>query len=491
MDATANTGGKRLKILLTGANGYIGMRLLHRLLEMGHELVCVVRDEKRLSIHEETRNKLDVVEVDFLEEPTPGVFEADFDVAYYLIHSMSSSTKDFDEREAISARNFNTYMEQARPTQVIYLSGIVNNDQLSKHLSSRKNVEDILYQGPFKLTVLRAGIIVGSGSSSFEIIRDLCEKLPVMITPRWVLTKTQPIAVRDVIQFLTGVLGRAETYGQSFDIAGPEVLTYRDMLKGYARVRGFKNWILTVPVMTPKLSSYWLYFVTSTSYKLAINLVNSMKVEVVARDNRLQELLGIETYTYEEAIEMAFQKIEQNSVVSSWKDSMVSGRFDQNLGRYIQVPKYGVLTDNKSVKITDREAVLDNIWRIGGETGWYYGSWLWQIRGFLDKLSGGVGLRRGRTHPDKIFSGDSLDFWRVLLADREKGRLLLFAEMRLPGEAWLEFRIDENNVLHQNATFRPRGLAGRLYWYSILPFHYFIFGGMIRNITNGHRVEGS
>lgn len=480
-----------MKILLTGANGYIGMRVLHQLLEAGHQVVCAVRDETRLSVHEDTRRKLEVVEVDFLEDPKPGIFRNDIDVAYYLIHSMSSSTSDFDEREARAARHFNTYMEQAMPRQVIYLSGIVNNDQLSKHLSSRKNVEDILYEGPFALTVLRAGIIVGSGSSSFEIIRDLCEKLPFMITPKWVLTKTQPIAIRDVIEFLIGVLGREDTYDQSFDIAGPDILTYKDMLKGYARVRGFNNAILTVPVMTPKLSSYWLYFVTSTSYKLAVNLVDSMKVEVVARDNRLQKMLGIEPLTYEEAIEMAFQKIAQNSVVSSWKDSLVSGRFDQNLDKYIQVPKYGVLTDKKSVKIADREGVLDNIWKIGGETGWYYGSWLWQIRGFLDKLSGGVGLRRGRTHPDKIFAGDSLDFWRVLLADRDKGRLLLFAEMRLPGEAWLEFHVDEDNVLHQNATFRPRGLAGRLYWYSILPFHYFIFGGMIRNITNGYRAADS
>ena len=486
MMSTENKSGKSLKILLTGANGYIGLRVLHQLLEEGHQVVCAVRDEKRLPVHEDTRRKVQVVEVDFLEDPQPSLFDEDFDIAYYLIHSLSSSTKDFDQREAQAARNFNIYMQRAKPRQVIYLSGIVNNPQLSRHLSSRKNVEDILYEGPFALTVLRAGIIVGSGSSSFEIIRDLCEKLPVMITPKWVLTITQPIAIHDVIQFLTGVLGREDTFDQSFDIAGPDILTYRDMLNGYAKVRGFKNWIITVPVMTPRLSSYWLYFVTSTSYKLAVNLVESMKVEVLAQDNRLQEMLGIKTLSYKEAIKMAFRKIEQNSVVSSWKDSMVSGRFDKNLGRYIQVPKYGVLKDEKSVKITNREAVLDNIWRIGGDTGWYYGNWLWQLRGFMDKLNGGVGLRRGRTSPDRISAGDSLDFWRVLLADRQQGRLLLFAEMRLPGEAWLEFHIDENNVLNQTATFRPRGLTGRLYWYSVLPFHYFIFGGMIRNISKNH-----
>ncbi|SFR64730.1 SDR family oxidoreductase [Maribacter stanieri] len=473
-----------MKILLTGANGYIGMRLLPQLLDMGHEVVCAVRDEARLSVDKETRSKIEVIEIDFLEEPKENIVPNDIDAAYFLIHSMSSSTQDFDEMEAKTAENFNKYVAKTQIEQVVYLSGIVNDDNLSKHLQSRKNVEDILYQGKFKLTVLRAGIIVGSGSSSFEIIRDLCEKLPVMITPKWVLTKTQPIAIRDVITFLTGVLGNEKTYNDSFDIAGPNVLTYKEMLHKYAEVRGFKNWIWTVPVMTPKLSSYWLYFVTSTSYKLALNLVDSMKIEVIAKDTRLQEILNIKPHTYKEAIDLAFKKIEQNLVISSWKDSMISGRFVDNLEKHIQVPKYGVLKDHKQIKVKNPEEVLQRVWSIGGETGWYYGNWLWKIRGFMDKLSGGVGLRRGRTHPDRIYAGDSLDFWRVLLADKKAKRLLLFAEMKLPGEAWLEFKIDDDNVLHQTATFRPRGLRGRLYWYSIVPFHYFIFGGMIKNIAS-------
>lgn len=472
-----------MKILLTGANGYIGMRLLPQLLKLSYEVVCTVRDAERLSVDKEIRDKIEVIELDLLEDVIEGKIPNDIDIAYFLIHSMSSSIHDFDEQEAITARNFNTYMDATTVTQVIYLSGIVNDKNLSKHLWSRKNVEEILYQGNFKLTVLRAGIIVGSGSSSFEIIRDLCEKLPFMITPKWVLTKTQPIAIRNVIQFLVGVLGHEETYGHSFDIAGPDILSYKEMLHQYAKARGFKNWIVTVPVMTPKISSYWLYFVTSTSYKLALNLVDSMKIEVVANDTKLQELLNITPCTYKEAIDMAFEKIEQNLVVSSWKDSMISGRFKQDLEKYIQVPKYGVLKDEQKIKIKDADIVLENIWKIGGETGWYYGNWLWRIRGILDKLIGGVGLRRGRTHTDKIFVGDALDFWRVLLADKEKKRLLLFAEMRLPGEAWLEFKIDDNNILHQTATFRPRGLKGRLYWYSIVPLHYFIFGGMIRGIA--------
>ena len=472
-----------MKILLTGANGYIGMRLLPQLLALGHEVVCAVRDEKRLSIDNETRTQIKVIEVDFLDDLKPNLFPKDIDVAYYLIHSMTSSLTDFDKKEALSAHTFNRYMAQTQVKQVIYLSGIVNEEKLSKHLSSRKNVEDILYQGTFNLTVLRAGIIVGSGSSSFEIIRDICEKLPFMITPKWVLTKTQPIAIRDVMAFLTKVIGNKKTYNDSFDIGGPDVLTYKDMLKQYAKTRGFKNWIITVPVMTPKLSSYWLYFVTSTSYKLAMNLVDSMKMEVVAKDHRLEELLGIKTHSYTEAIERAFLKIAQNHVISSWKDSIVSGRIKQDLKKYIQVPKYGVLRDEQKRKIDNEESVLQNIWKIGGDNGWYYGNWLWKIRGVIDKFLGGVGLLRGRTHPEKINSGDALDFWRVLLADKKEKRLLLFAEMRLPGEAWLEFRIDKNKVLHQTATFRPRGVKGRLYWYCMVPFHYFIFGGMIKNIA--------
>ena len=472
-----------MKILLTGANGYIGMRLLPNLIRAGHEIVCAVRSKNRLSVDPDLLSKIEVVEIDFLQDFRVGILPQDIDVAYYLIHSMSSSTQKFDEMEARAAQTFNSYMLEAGVEQVIYLSGIVNEEKLSKHLRSRKQVEDILYEGDYHLTVLRAGIIVGSGSSSFEIIRDLCEKLPLMITPKWVLTKTQPIAIRDVINFLTGVLGNEKVYNQSFDIGGPDIMTYKDMLKRYAKVRGFSNSIITVPVMTPKLSSYWLYFVTSTSYKLAVNLVDSMKMEVIARDNRLQEILGLETHTYEEAIEMAFKKIEQNLVVSSWKDSLVSGRIKQNLKKYIQVPKFGVLQDHQTLPILDKERILSNIWKIGGQHGWYYGNWLWRIRGFVDKVLGGVGLRRGRTHPDKIFPGDALDFWRVLLADKEEGRLLLLAEMRLPGEAWLEFKVDETNMLHQTATFRPRGLKGRLYWYSMLPFHYFIFNGMIRRIA--------
>jgi hypothetical protein len=255
------------------------------------------------------------------------------------------------------------------------------------------------------------------------------------------------------------------------------------MMLLYSKTRGIKLWIFTLPVMSPKLSSYWLYFVTSTSYKLAVNLVDSMKMEVVCQNNDLQKALDIKPITYVEAIKLAFLKMEQNLVISSWKDSLVSSRFKENFSEFIQIPTYGCLKDHKIKSVTNVEKTLDNIWSIGGDKGWYYGNWMWKIRGILDKLFGGVGLRRGRTHPTHLDNGDALDFWRVLVANKEEKRLLLYAEMRLPGEAWLEFRIDNENKLHQIATFRPKGLLGRLYWYSLVPFHFFIFGGMIKNIT--------
>lgn len=473
-----------MKILLTGANGYIGMRLLPLLLEENHEVICAVRSADRLSVDKDVKDRIHIVEVDFLETVKPDLFPKDIDVAFYLVHSMTGSTTDFSEKEQTTAENFNAYMKNTSVKQVIFLSGIVNEENLSKHLESRKNVESILYKGDFHLTVLRAGIIVGSGSASFEIIRDLCEKLPLMITPRWVNTKCQPIAIRDVLKYLIGVIGKTETYGDSFDIAGPNVLTYKEMMKTYAKVRQLSLLIINVPIMTPKLSSYWLYFVTATSYKLAANLVDSMRVNVTAKDSRLQDILKIKPLSYEDAIRMAFVKIEQNQVISSWKDSKVSSRYSQkDLNKYIKVPKYGCLRDFQKMKTDNPSLALERIWTIGGKNGWYYANFLWKIRGFLDKLAGGVGLRRGRTNPDKLYPGDSLDFWRVLMADKDERRLLLFAEMKIPGEAWLEFYIDDENIVHQNATFRPRGLRGRLYWYSMLPFHFFIFKGMLAKIA--------
>ena len=384
--------------------------------------------------------------------------------------------------EQLCARNFKERIQQTEAKQVIYLSGIVNDEELSKHLESRKNVEVVLSGSAFALTTLRAGIIVGSGSASFEIIRDLVEKLPVMITPRWLNTKCQPIAIRNVVEALYGVIGNKETYNKSYDIGGPDIITYKEMLLRFALIRGLKRIILVVPVMTPKISSYWLYFVTATSFALAKNLVNSMKIEVICRPNNLMKMLGIKLIDYDTSIQLAFEKIEQSQVTSSWKDAQTSGILSGGISKYIEVPVNGCYTDVRSKDVSKNKTALGRIWSIGGKNGWYYGNWLWEIRGFMDQLIGGVGMRRGRKSDTELFPGDALDFWRVLLADKKQKRLLLYAEMKLPGEAWLEFKIDENNILTQTATFRPLGVLGRLYWYSVLPFHGLIFKGMLRNI---------
>ena len=472
-----------MKILLTGANGYIAKRLLPVLLENGHEVVCCVRDTNRFDVSRFHSEKLSVVEVDFLKTEELNRIPGDIDVAFYLIHSMTSTTGKFEELEAISAGNFKRRIEQTLVRQVIYLSGIVNEKELSKHLSSRKNVESILASKIYHLTTLRAGIILGSGSASFEIIRDLVEKLPVMVAPRWMNTRCQPIAIRNVIEFLSRVMLKEETFDRSFDIGGKEVLTYKEMLLRFAKIRGLPRHIFILPFMTPRLSSYWLYFVTSISYSLATHLVNSMKVEVVCKDNTLEKMLGITPISYNKAIELAFDKIEQHQVLSSWKDALTSRRLVKGLSQFIEVPVFGCYKDIKTCQVTDMDSTIRKIWSIGGDNGWYYADLLWNIRGFLDRLVGGVGIRRGRTSPGEIAAGDALDFWRVILADKEGKRFLLYAEMKLPGEAWLEFRIDKFNKLHQTATFRPYGIWGRLYWYSMLPFHILIFRGMINNIS--------
>ena len=470
-----------MKILLTGATGYIGKRLLPLLVAQGHEVFCCVRDKNRFYLAAALQENVKIIEVDFLKKETLSQIPNDIDAAYYLIHSMSGSSDNYDELERISAENFTERINQTQVRQVIYLSGIVNDKSLSKHLSSRKQVEDVLNLGTFAMTTLRAGIIVGSGSASFEIIRDLVNKLPVMITPKWLNTKCQPIAINDVLEFLTKSLLNPLTYNQSFDIGGPDILSYKEMLLAFAKAKKLRRWIFTVPVMTPKLSSYWLYFVTSTSYKLATALVSSMKVEVICKDTKINKLLNVQPMSYEKALSKALLKVEEDQVASSWKDSLISGRFNTNLSGYLKVPKKDCFIDRRKKEVINRNFTINQIWSIGGETGWYYGNWLWNIRGFIDKLFGGVGLRRGRTNKHSIHSGDVLDFWRVLYANKEEGKLILFAEMKLPGEAWLEFKII-GNTLYQSATFRPRGMWGKLYWYSVLPFHGFIFDGMLRRL---------
>jgi uncharacterized protein YbjT (DUF2867 family) len=476
-----------MKVLLTGSTGYIGKRLLQHLLEQGHEVVCLVRNLERLMSADQNMEGVVGIEADLLKPVPESLYSLDIDVAFFLIHSMSTSIGEFMEEEARSAGNFAHFVSKTSCKQIIYLSGISNSKKLSRHLQSRRNVEDILRNSGKHLSVLRAGIIVGSGSASFEIIRDLMEKMPVIVAPMWVKTLCQPVAIGNVIKYLTGCMLNPATYDDTFDIGGAEILSYKEMLLQYAEVRGLKRHIGVVPFINPRISSYWLYFVTSTSYYLAVNLVDSMKVEVVCKDTRLKDILGITPLTYKEACIRALERINLDTVQSSWTDA-VSFRKPGQLFQHLDVPLFGVLRDRRKIKINDdHKRVLNRIFSIGGDTGWYFADWIWKVRGMMDKMVGGVGLRRGRRNASDLNPGDSLDFWRVLIADKENMRLLLFAEMKVPGEAWLDFRIlhkQDGYYLYQTATFMPKGLSGRLYWFLLLPIHLVMFQGMIRSIAN-------
>ncbi|MCT4645527.1 MAG: SDR family oxidoreductase [Carboxylicivirga sp.] len=470
-----------MRILLTGANGYIGKRLLPALVQKGHYVICMVRDKYRFHIPQSLEAFTEIIEADLSKPTTLANIPKDIDVAYYLVHSMSND-KNYLDKEKESAINFRTALDNTLVKQVIFLSGIVNEQKLSPHLQSRKNVELELAKGKYALSTLRAGIIIGAGSASFEIIRDLVEKLPIMVTPKWLNTLCQPIAISDVILFLLACAGNASTHNRNFDIGGPDVVSYKEMLLGFAEARLLKRYIYVVPVMTPKLSSYWLYFITSTSYRLATALVDSMKVEVICRDHAINDLLNIKPIPYAEALKAAFSEIKDEQMISSWKDALVVSNHDFKLSDFIEVPTFGCYIDKRQRKVNKKHVTLEKIWRIGGLSGWHFATWLWKLRGFIDLLYGGVGLRRGRTHRTKIESGDVIDFWRVVYANKAEGRLLLYAEMKLPGEAWLEFKLVEDQ-LTQTATFRPKGLLGRLYWLSVLPFHHFIFNGLIKKLA--------
>jgi len=476
-----------MKILLTGANGYIGTRLLPLLLDAKHQVVCMVRDSRRFAAQSDLVDQVQIINGDLLNPDSLNEIPDDVDAAYYLVHSMSSSDEGFSDLEKKSSENFANAIKKTKCKQIIYLTGIANDEHLSKHLGSRLAVEDELKSSGIACTILRAAIIIGSGSASFEIIRDLTEKIPVMVAPKWVKTKCQPIGIRDVLGYLTGVLHNQEAFNETFDIGGPDILTYKNMLLGYAKERGLKRWIITVPVLTPRLSSLWLNLITPVPYSLAKSLVDSMKNEVICKDDRIKDVVPRQCLTYAQALHLAFEKIDQNSIVSSWKDALNRGYLQTDFMDQIKVPQNGTLEYKVKMPFERKaEEVFDNIWSIGGSRGWYFMDWLWQLRGFLDKIFGGVGTRRGRTSNIDLQAGDVLDFWRVLLADKKNKRLLLYAEMKVPGEAWLEFKLVEFHgqaFLSQIATFRPKGLWGRMYWYAMWPFHIVLFKGMAKQIT--------
>ncbi len=479
-----------MKILVTGANGYIGLRLVRALLERGHSIVAVVRDPARFPAENFAADagRVEIVRADFLEKSSMTDLPEDIDAAYYLIHSMGAGG-DFAEREKRCAGNFADAAKARRWGRIVYLGGLVDEEsELSEHLASRRRVERILQASGAPVTVLRASIIVGSGSASFEIVRDLCEKLPVLITPRWVLTRCQPIAIRNVLGYLTGVVEHAETLGKTYDIGGPEPMSYLKVLEEYCEVRGLRRWFISTRLLTPRLSSGWLFLMTSTSFPLASALVDSLTMETVCRDHAIREIVPQDLLDFRSAVELALSRIAQNHVPSSWMDALAAGTLAPRLFQGVKVPEHGVCRDTRTVPLAAPEPdVIAAVWSIGGKSGWPSMNWAWKLRGIMDKAIGGIGIRRGRRHPTDLRAGDALDFWRVLLADRAGGRLILYAEMKLPGEAWLEFAIEHGDSgqprLRQTATFRPHGLLGRIYWYSVLPFHFLLFPRMVHRLA--------
>lgn len=469
------------RILVTGASGFVGKRLTTQLLNDGHVVYASVRVRGSYLIPYEGNN-LHLLYGD-LKNPNTYTALPDIDVAYFLVHSMGNIASGLKEEEEAITQQFIEGVKQKNVKQIIYLGGIANEKMLSEHLKSREAVESVLKKSGIPYTFLRASIIVGSGSASFEIIRDLVEKLPFMIAPKWINTKCQPIAIRDVLFYLKKVILNEKCLNQAFEIGGPDVLTFKQMLLEYAEVRKLNRKIITVPVLTPHLSSYWLVFITSVKFSLAYYLVQSMKTNTVVKDPKILSILPHDLINYREAIKLALLKIEQNEVISSWRDAWNINMDDPDVQHIMEVPKQGVLTNvQKELLSISRDEAVNNIWTIGGEKGWYSLNWAWNLRGLIDKFAGGFGRSPYRMHFDRLEVGDLIDFWRVLKADKASGHLILYAEMKLPGEAWLEFKI-QNNELIQKATFRPKGLLGRLYWYVLSPFHYFIFRNMAKRIA--------
>jgi uncharacterized protein YbjT (DUF2867 family) len=465
-------------IAVTGATGYIGGRLVPRLLEAGFRVRCLVRSPMKLRDRPWAGSPdVEILPADLSDESSTAAALEGCCAAYYLVHSMISAGKDYAAHDLRLARAFASAARRAGVRRLLYLGGLGETGEgLSEHLSSRREVESALASSGIPVTVFRAAMIIGSGSASFEILRYLVERLPVMVTPRWVHTPCQPIAVRNVIHYLAAALDCPQTSGQTFDIGGPEVLTYRQIMDIMGEELGVgRRLILPVPVLTPRLSSYWIHLVTPLHHSIARPLAEGLRNPVVCRDTRIRELIPQPLLTVREAIRSALQRTESGEAETTWTMAgPLSGDPDWAGGK--------VFLDSRSTPVqAPAEQVYRTVCRLGGRHGWY-ANWLWQIRGWLDRLAGGPGLRRGRRNPESIGLGEALDFWRVVGLDPPR-LLRLRAEMKLPGEAVLEFRIEPRSAgaceLTQEARFRPRGLLGLLYWYAVLPLHAIVFQGML------------
>ena len=481
-------------IAVTGATGYIGGRLVPRLLDAGYQVRCMVRNRRKLQgRHWANHPGLEVVETNLTDRNELAELLKGCTAAYYLIHSMITAGRDYDNVDQTLACNFGHAAKEAGVERIIYLGGLGElGGHLSQHLMSRRKVEASLSEGGVPLTVLRAAMIIGSGSASFEILRYLVERLPVMVTPRWVRTRCQPISITDALFYLQACLETPETTGMKLDIGGSKIITYRELMKIVAEeLKLPKRYVVPVPVLTPRLSSYWIHMVTPVGADIARPLAEGLANTVICRDDKASELMPNDLQSPRDSIASALQHEAANEVATSWLDAgPVPGDPDWSGGR--------VFVDQRQMTVNaDPKSVYQAVQIIGGGHGYYAADWLWRLRGLMDQFAGGPGLRRGRRDNREIGCGDALDFWRVMEAEMGR-KLSLYAEMKLPGKATLEFDItsdpaDSNrSILTQIARFRPKGLTGILYWYSVKPLHGIVFSGMLNGIkreAEGARYE--
>lgn len=473
------------KILVSGPTGYIGGRLIPRLLESGYAVRVLVRDPSRLG-GRAWLDQVEVVQGDALDPASLAAALQGISIAYYLIHGRQGG-KIRAERDMTAARNFARAADEANLERIIYLGELVDpTEKLSPYLRSRHETGYILRQGRVPVTEFRAGMIIGSGSALFEMVRYLAELQPVFVCPSWFFSQAQPIAIRDALSYLVAALETPESVGKLIEIGGATQLTYADMLLGYSQERGFKRWLIPTPVYAPHLSAYWVHMVTPVSYQTVLPLIEGLHIESLVRDDLAKKLFPqIEPLDFQTAVRYALAKIESGEVETSWSDALVTSAGDVKPYQF-KLEEGMFMEKRQALTELPAQAIFRSFTGIGGERGWMYMDWAWAIRGWMDKAVGGVGLRRGRRHPDDIRAGESLDFWRVeTLTPGQCMRLR--AEMKVPGKAWLEFQVtpqaNDKNLFVQTAYFAPRGLFGYLYWYAMWPAHRFIFDGMLRRLV--------
>lgn len=472
---------QRPRILLTGATGYVGGRLLKVLEKRGCNLRCLARDPHLL--RSKTALGVELVAGDMLDKSTLIPALQGIHTAYYLVHSMGAAG-DFEDEDRRAAQNFGAAAREAGVQRIIYLGGLgESTSALSAHLRSRQEVGRILCESGVPVIEFRASIVLGSGSLSFEMIRTLTERLPVMIAPRWVATLAQPIAIEDLIAYLAAAVELVAKQSRIFEIGGSDQVSYGDIMREYARQRGLRRFIIPVPILTPRLSSLWLALVTPLYARIGRKLIASMLSPSVVRNDAAQRVFKIQPMGFREAITRALRNEDREFAETRWSDARSSAGRPHTWGG----TRFGArIVDSRAAPVSASPSnAFKPICRIGGRTGWYYGNWLWKLRGWLDLLVGGVGLRRGRRDPERPYPGDAVDFWRV--ETFEPDRLLrLSAEMKLPGRAWLEFEVTGNgnsSTIRQTAIFDPVGLSGLAYWYALYPLHHFVFAGMLRGIV--------